>query len=169
MIFNSAVKNNSFVYCSVYQSPHETTNYYNTGNGHYHQAIYIVEGGARTVLADAETATGNETPIDLIAGNFYDLTGGHGKHVITKTEDVGMSMIMFNPIPETKKLKFEILKGAQRRVITAGDQRITVVCVTGPVQIKNKELASMQFAVVFSETSAELIMGEHHICILVTG
>jgi len=164
MIVNSAVKNNSFVYCSVYQSAHESTSYHNIGNGHFHQAIYIVEGhGLASVKEDP---TLDQT---LAAGNLYEISYTYDKNIVTKTSESGLSMMMFNPIPETKKLKFEVLKGAQKRIVLAGDQRVTVVCVTGPVQIKDKELASMQFAVVFSNTSAELVMQEHHICILVTG
>ena len=86
---------------------------------------------------------------------------------ITKTADVGASMVMFNPIPESKHLDIEYT--SENKTISAADSRVTVICITGPVTIKDKTLNSGQYAVVFANTSAELIQSDDTICALVTG
>ena len=161
MILNNATNAKSFVYCSVYQSPYETTNYFNSGDGHFHESIYIVEG-------TAEYTTG-ETYSPLVAGQLYDITSTNGKHVVTKTAGVGASMMMFNPIPETKHLQIQMVVGPNTVTVASGDVRTTVVCVNGPVTIKDKTLNSLQYAVVFADTSAKLVQSENTICALVTG
>lgn len=167
MILNNSVNTNSFVYCSVYQSPNETTNYFNLGNGHFHQSIYIVEGEITYTFSDTQELSGSEQYTTLSAGQSLDLTPSKGKYVVTKTANVGASMIMFNPIPDTKTLSVEYVTG--NKTITAGSERVTVVCVTGPVTIKDKTLNSGQYAVVFANTSAELVQSENTICALVAG
>lgn len=44
MILNNVVNARTFIYCSVYWSPHETSTYHNSSDGHYHQYIYFVHG-----------------------------------------------------------------------------------------------------------------------------
>ena len=169
MIINNAVNTNSFIYCSVYQGPNETTSYYNSGNGHFHETIYLVEGTAEYALSDSAELQGSEEFINLEAGLVYNISNSKGKYVITKTKNIGASMIMLNPIPEDKKLEVEIIKGAVTKTITAGDQRVTVICLTGPITIKDKTLSSMQYAVVFANTSATLQLSENTDCAVVTG
>jgi hypothetical protein len=169
MIINNSVNTNSFIYCTVYQGPNETTSYYNTGNGHFHETIYLVEGTAEYALSDTAELQGSEEFITLEAGIVYDISNSKGKYVITKTKNTGASMVMINPIPEDKHLKIEIVKGSTTETITAGDERVTVICLTGPVTIKDKTLSSMQYAVVFANTSATLELSENTVCALVTG
>lgn len=169
MIVNNAVNVNSFIYCSVYQGPNETTNYFNSGNGHFHESIYLVEGNATYAAADTATESLSDVYYPLVADKLTDITHSKGKYVITKTGHYGASMIMFNPIPESKQLDVEIVKGAQTLTVTAADQRITVICITGPVTIKDKVLQSMQYAVVFANTETTLVLSENTICALVTG
>jgi hypothetical protein len=167
MILNNAVNTNSFVYCSVYQSPNETTNYFNSGNGHFHESIYILEGEINYTFAENQTLTGSDTFSTLTKGQSIDLTASKGKYVITKTADVGANMIMFNPIPETKHLEIEYT--SESKTVSATSSRVTVICVTGPVTIKDKTLNSGQYAVVFENTSADLVQSNNTICALVTG
>jgi hypothetical protein len=167
MILNQSINTNSFIYCSVYQSPWETTNYYNTGNGHFHESIYILEGEITYTFADTQELSGSETFNTLSKGQTLDLTASKGKYVITKTADVGASMIMFNPIPDSKHLSVDFVTGD--KTITATDDRVTVICITGPVTIKDKTLNSGQYAVVFANTSADLVQSNNTICALVTG
>jgi hypothetical protein len=169
MIVNNAVNVNSFIYCSVYQGPNETTNYFNSGNGHFHESIYLVEGNATYTATNTEIESSDDIYYPLIADNLTDIADSKGKYVITKTGQTGASMIMFNPIPESKQLAIEIVKGAQTLTVAAKDQRITVICITGPITIKNKVLQSMQYAVVFANTETTLVLSENTICALVTG
>jgi hypothetical protein len=169
MIINHSVNTNSFIYCSVYQSPHEQTNYYNAGNGHFHESIYLIEGTATYAFADTLESQGAEEFKTLESDILTDISDSQGKYVITKTGSTGASMFMLNPIPETKQLGVEIVKGVSTKEITAGVKRITVICLTGPIIIKGKTLSSMQYAVVFANTSATLTLPENSVCALVTG
>lgn len=169
MIINHSVNTNSFIYCSVYQSPHEQTNYYNAGNGHFHESIYLIEGTATYAFSEAQEPQGNEEFKILESDILTDIGDSRGKYVITKTAGTGASMLMLNPIPETKQLGVEIVKGVSTKEVTAGTERITVICLTGPITIKEKILASMQYAVVFANTSATLTLPENTVCALVTG
>jgi hypothetical protein len=169
MIINHSVNTNSFIYCSVYQSPHEQTNYYNAGNGHFHESIYLLEGTATYAFSDAQELQGNEEFKTLESNILTNIGDSQGKYVITKTTSTGASMLMLNPIPETKQLGVEIVKGISTKEVTAAAERITVICLTGPVTLKDKTLASMQYAVVFANTSATLTLPENTVCALVTG
>lgn len=169
MIVNTSVNANSFIYCTVYQGPNEVTNYFNSGNGHFHESIYIVEGNASYTISNTELESSSDVYSALTADTLTDITPSKGKYVITKTGAVGASMIMFNPIPENKQLLVEIVKGPKTLTVSAKDQRITVICITGPVTIKNKVLQSMQYAVVFANTETTLVLSENTICALVTG
>lgn len=44
MILNNVVNARTFICCSAYWSPYETSTYHNSGDGHYHQYIYFVHG-----------------------------------------------------------------------------------------------------------------------------
>lgn len=169
MIINHSVNTNSFIYCSVYQSPHEQTNYYNAGNGHFHESIYLIEGTATYAFSEAQELQGNEEFKTLESDILTDISESRGKYVITKTASTGASMLMLNPIPETKQLSVEIVKGISTKEVVAGAKRITVICLTGPITIKEKTLASMQYAVVFANTSVTLTLPENTVCALVTG
>jgi hypothetical protein len=170
MISNTPVNANSFVCCSVYQSPNETTTYFNDNNGHYHSHIYMIEG----LMTAYESATEIPSELDLavklqmVQGTLYDVRHTKGKFVTAKTGQHGAAMVMFNPIPADKSLNIEILNGKQTVEIHATTQRITVVCLTGPVNVNGKELKSTQFAVVFQDKSAILNMEDNTICALVT-
>jgi len=173
MIINFAINTNSFVYCSVYESPSETTNYYNVGNGHFHQHIYIVEGKAEYTISDTKDPAPDAVYLPLEGKNYYNLSHCKGKYVITKTDsNSGMAMMMFNPIPDDKSIDVEIIQSDEdnkKVLIEAGDKRVTVVCITGPVNIKGKQIDSMQYAVVFTNKTAELVMNKNTVCAIVTG
>lgn len=169
MIINYATNTNSFIYCTVYQGPNEITNYYNSGDGHYHRSIYLTEGSAEYTVSESEILSGDETYIPLESKILYDIAHTKGKYVITRTNNVGAAMIMFNPIPENKELKIEILNGPGNRDIATESVRITAVCITGPITIKNKILHSLQYAVIFTNSLTTLDLPENSICALVTG
>jgi hypothetical protein len=75
---------------------------------------------------------------------------------------------MFNPIPETRKLNIEIVKGGTTRTITAGENRIVIVCITGPIAANDKTLVSLQHAKIFPGKTVELILPENTVCALVS-
>lgn len=171
MITNLAINAHNFIYCLVYQSANETTSYYNDMNGHYHQWIYLVEGEMDVVrISDTEDnlVSSRDMLPPLQAGGVYNISETRGKYVVTKTKDAGASMIMFNPVPADRDLKIEIVKGSNTREVTATNTRVTIVCITGPIQVNGKELKSNQYAVVFENTSATLTMGETAVCAIVS-
>lgn len=169
MISNTIVNTNGFLCCFVYQSPHETTVYFNDYNGHYHSAIYLVEGHLDTYPSDTETLAEDAVNAPLESGVLYDISSTKGKFVISKTQDVGAAMIMFNPVPADRPLDIQIVKDAQTIELTATDKRITVVCLTGPVLANDKVLKTSQYATIFPSKSATLKLEDNTICAIVTG
>ena len=169
MILSQSINIKSCVVCSVYQSTNEITTYFNDNLGHYHKYIYLIDGVLDTYPTVDGNITGDTECVTLEADNLYDISSSKGKYIVSKTKDVSSTMIMFNPIPENKQLDVEIVKGAQTLTVAATEQRITVICITGPVTIKDKVLQSMQYAVVFANTETTLVLSENTICALVTG
>jgi len=106
--------------------------------------------------------------LQMVRGTLYDVTHTRGKYVTAITGDNGAAMVMFNPVPADKPLNIEILNGNQVKEINAIDKRITIVCITGPIDVNGKNLKTTQYAVVFPGKSATLTMEENTICALVT-
>ena len=169
MILNNNTNARSFIFCSVYFGPNESNAYFNSGPGHYHEKLYLIEGQAHAVFSDSKTPQAGDYEFDLTPDTLYDLKQAQGKYVITNTGDTGASMMMFNPIPDTRNLTVEILKGEQKIEISAGSERTTIVCITGPVLAKDKTLESLQFAVLLPDSSATLEIPQHRLCALVRG
>ena len=86
----------------------------------------------------------------------------------TTTTDTGLTVVMFNPIPDTRVLDVEILKGASKHTITATDTRKTLVCITGPIQANDKELVTLQHAKIFPGKTVELTLPENTVCAIVS-
>lgn len=167
MITNSTVNARNFIYCTLYQGPNESFTYYNDNDGHYHAAIYMIEGTMELWASDTETPTDADKLATPEPGMFYDISHTRGKYVVSKTGSVGASLVMFNPVPADKKLNIEILKGSQTKELSA-DGRATIVCLTGPVDVNGKTLKSSQYAVSFDGKPATLTMGDNTLCAIVT-
>lgn len=168
MISHNAINANGFIFCSVYQGPNETTLYFNDGEGQYHQQIYIIEGAVDTYPSDTEVLPTDAVNMPLSAGNLYDISHTKGKYVTGKTQANGASMVMFNPVPMDRKLDVKILKDAQTVQIAATDKKVTIVCLTGPVLVNDKEVGSMQFVRLYPGKSATLTLDEGNICAIVS-
>lgn len=160
MISNAAINTNSFVYCLTYFSSHESAEYFNQNLGHYHSVIYLLEGTMDVVVDGEELAP-------LQPGIVYDISHTKGKTVKTSTGSSGASMVMFNPIPEDKKLNVEVVKDSQVLELNA-TSRTTIICLTGPVEVNGKTLKTNQYAVVFTNKSATLTMKDNTVCAIVT-
>jgi hypothetical protein len=168
-MINTVTNVGPFAYCSIYQFPHTSITYFNDGDGHYHQAVYIVDGEAEVEVRDSDDEStkpayiqGNDS-----AGSLIDETASRGKYVKTITKDVGLMMVTFNPIPSTRELDIEIVKGSKTREITTVDNRITVVCLTGTVTINDKELVNLQYAKILPGKTVTLTLPKNSICALV--
>lgn len=169
MILNNAVNAGNFIYCMAHISPNETYTYINDGHGHYHQFAYIIEGyGVAEIrnTPDGEIVEFNDTK--PVPGTLLDLSHSKGQYHTTKTFENGLTFIFFNPIPDTRILDVEILKGETTRTVTAGENRIIVVCITGPITANGKTLESLQHAKIFPGKTAELTLPSGSICALVT-
>jgi hypothetical protein len=169
MISNTIINTNGFLCCAVYQSPYETTTYFNDNNGHYHSKIYLIEGEMSAFESETEVLTELDLAVRLqmVQGTLYDVSHTRGKFVTAKTGVKGAAMAMFNPIPADKNLDVEIIKGPRTTEITPTDGRVTIVCLTGPVDVNGKTLKTSQYAVVFENKTAILTMQENTICALV--
>lgn len=169
MIFNHAVNVGGFIYCTTYYGPHTTNTYYNANDGHYHSWLYIVDGAASAEVRDTEDRS--QTPIytdsDHVPGVLLDVSASQDKYVTTTTDDIGLSMMMFNPIPTTRDLDVEIVKGITTKTITAGDRRITLVCVIGPITVNDKTVESLQHVKIFPGKTVTIALPEHTVCALV--
>lgn len=167
MILNNSVNAGNFIYCMAYFGPNETNSYYNIGHGHYHQCIYIVDGQGTGCIKDE---SGNVLAQDNTnrQGQLIDLSMTKGYFHETTTTNTGLTVVMFNPIPDTRILDVEILKGASSHTITATDKRKTLVCITGPIQANDKELVTLQHAKIFPGKTVELTLPENTVCAVVS-
>ena len=169
MIFNHAVNVGGFIYCTTYYGPHTTSTYYNENDGHYHQCLYIIDGAAQGEVRNSENIL--ETPLltdtGYTPGTLLDVSHTKGKYVSTITNDIGLSIMMFNPIPTTRDLNIEIVKGNIIKTVTAGDHRITLVCIIGPVTVNDKTVESLQHVKIFPGKTVEVNLPEHTVCALV--
>ena len=168
MILNNAINAGNFIYCMAHFSPNESNTYHNQSNGHFHQYLYIVDG--QGIVENRETADG--PAIRREEGNgvgmLVDLTSTRGLFHTTITNENSLTVILFNPIPETRNLTVEIIKGEQLQTITANDSRKVIVCITGPVIANNKTLMSLQHAKIFSGKTVELTVPKHSVCAIVS-
>ena len=169
MIFNHAVNVGGFIYCTTYYGPHTTSTYYNENDGHYHQWLYIVEGAAKGEVRNSENIL--ETPLltdtGYTPGTLLDVSHTKGKYVTTITNDIGLSIMMFNPIPTTRDLNIELVKGTTTKTITAGDNRITLVCILGTITVNDKIVESLQHVKIFPGKTVTISLPQHTVCALV--
>ncbi len=169
MIFNHAVNVGGFLYCTTYQGPHTTYTYFNANDGHYHSWLYIVDGDARAEVR--ETADLNSPLVYVDSkhqpGTLLDVSASKNKYVITTTENSSLSMMMFNPIPATRDLNVEIVKGTTTKTVTAENNRITIVCIIGPITVNDKTVESLQHVKVFPGKTVTITLPEHTVCALV--
>ncbi len=169
MIVNQAINVGGFAYCISYYGPHTKYTYFNDNDGHYHSWLYIVDGQAEA--SNRLTADITSEPVFIRTGDspgeLIDVSNGKGQYVTTTTGNVGLSMIMFNPIPTTRDLNVEIIKGVDTKTITAIDKRITVVSIIGPITVNDKTVESLQHVKVFPGKTVTITLPEHTVCALV--
>lgn len=167
MILNNAINAGGFIYCMTYLGPNESIVYQNIGHGHYHQYFYIVEGSATAIIKDTEHGEPVEINSTKQPGTLVDQRHNYGKWTNVITKDESISLIFFNPIPDTRDLKVEILKGSGTYTITADETRKTIVCITGPIQANDKSLVSLQHAKIYPGKTVELTIPENTVCAIV--
>ena len=168
MILNNAVNAGGFIYCMAYWSPNERITYFNDGDGHYHQFVYVVDGEGYGEVRQTENGEIFRSDNTKRVGELLDLTDTRGMYHTTVTKEQSLNMIMFNPIPTTRILNVEIVNGPITKTVTASDKRITIVCITGPITANDKTLASLQHAKIFPSKTAELNLPENTVCALVS-
>lgn len=168
MILNNAINAGSFIYCMAHFGPNETTTYLNDGHGHYHQCVYVVEGQGQGIVTDKDNNVIISKP-SVPAGELDETVGlSKGSYHTIVTADTGLTIIMFNPIPTDRLLNVSIINVAGTYSITADENRKVIVCITGPVQINDKQLVSLQHAKLFPGKTAELVLPENTVCAIVS-
>jgi hypothetical protein len=128
--------------------------------------VYVVSGSGKAELSDEENGPITLTKDVFWTGKMVDKSDTRDKYSQLSTTE-GLSMIFFNPIPDTLDLAIEIIHGPITKTVAAGDKRITVVCITGPITVNDKKVSSLQHAKIFSGKTAELILTENTVCALV--
>jgi hypothetical protein len=168
MILNNAINAGGFIYCMAYFGPNESVVYQNIGHGHYHQYFYIVEGSATAIIRDTEHGEPVSINNTKQPGTLVDQRYNYGKWTNVVTKDESISMMFFNPIPDTRDIKVEILKGSETHTITAIHQRKTLVCITGPIKANSKDLTSLQYSKILPGKTVELTLPENTVCAIVS-
>jgi hypothetical protein len=166
VILNNAINAGNFIYCTTYLSPHESSTYHNSGNGHYHQYTYVTGGTGIAEHRDSIDGPVTETRDVFYTGKIVDKSSTKDKFTKLETQE-GVSLIFFNPVPDIRPLTIDIIHGPVTQTISAGSNRKTIVCITGPVTANGKELQSLQHAKIFVSKSAELIVPENAVCAIV--
>jgi len=167
MILTNSVNVGSFVYCAVHQGPNKQSHYNNTGHGHCHLWSYIVSGSGHGTASETQDGP-TVFSTDLVSGTLYDMRKIKDMYHHIKTFDEQMSFINFNPIPHTRNINVEVLKGPTTTEITAVDNRIVIVCITGPITANGKTLDDMQHAKLFPGKTAKLDLLINSVIALVT-
>jgi len=167
MILTNSVNVGSFVYCAVHQGPNKQSHYNNTGHGHCHLWSYIVSGSGHGTASETQDGP-TVFSTDLVSGTLYDMRKIKDMYHHIKTFDEQMSFINFNPIPHTRNINVEVLKGPTTTEITAVDNRIVIVCITGPITANGKTLDDMQHAKLFPGKTAKLDLPINSVIALVT-
>ena len=187
MPINDFAKVGEFGYCTTYIEPENEFTYYNDGAGHYHKAIYVVDGRgmAETRISEDKSVTPTiikhfeqgelfitEAEEGVEPGNEWGPYGRDSRAcwITSKTGNIGCCTIMFNPIPEERHLDFQVVKGSEHSnyTVTAGENRITIVCVTNKAKANGKTLEFLQYAKVFPGNTVELELNPATVVILVT-
>ena len=184
MPINTFAKVGEFGFCTTYCEPYTDYTYINDGTGHYHVASYVVdvEGSAESRPTN-DTSTPPRYVQELKKGNLYllkapeelDIFGpyghdGRGVWVRTTTQDTGMLQVLFNPIPEERKLEFEVVKGndTDSITVTAEEKRKTVVCVQSYILANDKRIDTGQFAKILPGNTAQVQLNKGSVIIIVT-
>ncbi len=168
MILNNSINAGNFIYCMANWSTHEKNTYLNSGDGHYHQFGYIVDGHGIAEISNTQGGTVIEFNDTNQPGALIDLSHSKDMYHTTTTTDSTLTMMLFNPIPATRNLKVEILTGPITKTISADTNRIVIVCITGPVTANDKTLESLQHAKIFPGKTVELTLPENTVCALVS-
>jgi hypothetical protein len=165
-MINNDINAGNFVYCMTHWAPHQSKEFYNSGNGFYHQYTYLVDGSCTVDFRDVSGGSIVRSIDSRNINRLFSHANTPKYETINSTEE-GVTLMFFNPISEDRKINVEI-KNAGTHNIVATDKRITIVSIIGPVTANNKELITMQHAAVFPGKSAELVIPENGICALVS-
>jgi len=170
MILNNTINAGNFIYCAAHIGSGENTGpYLNTGNGHFHSWSYILSGSASVWFSETPDGPAVYSNDSKVPETLFDHRPYKNFYHHIKTTDEHLSFINFNPIPDTRNLVVTMLKGPQSdHELTAKEQRITIVCITGPITANGKQLTAMQHAKLFPGKTATLSLSENSVCALVT-
>jgi hypothetical protein len=167
MISNDVTAGN-FYYCVNHWFPLQSKTFYNAvdSSDGYHQYSYLIDGTCVGEFRDSADGKLVDS-VNLSAENnpLLDHTQ-YSKYETIKT-DTGATLIFFSPINNDKPIKVELKKEGTYD-ITAADSRITIVCIIGPVTANDKELSTMQYATVFQDKTAKLVIPKNGVCALVS-
>lgn len=166
-MINTVTDAGPFSYCTAFQFPHTSITYLNDGDGHFHQLAYIIAGQADGEIRATPDSSILKKYTAEKAGNVVDMSPSQGRYHTTITGADGLGVIMFNPIPSTRKLTLDIIKD-ETRTVTATDQRITIVCIIGPITANDKELTNLQFAKILPGNTVKLVVPKNSVCALVS-
>lgn len=159
MILVNSVNAGEFIYCTSHVSTNEVLSYINQGDGHFHQYAYLIEGNGTLQLtnpATNEVLFFDETESSASTGALLDFTKTNGWGFVTTTKNTPLSMMTFNPLPATRNLNVEIVKGENVRTITNENKRNTVVVIAGNITANDRPVTSLQHVKIFPGKTATI-------------
>jgi hypothetical protein len=167
-MINNDVNAGNFIYCMTHWGPYESKQFYNVGNGLYHEYTYLIDGNLKIEFRNTPEGEIVEVVDSKTAGyKLLDHTKKEAKYETVITEAEGTTAMFFNPIAETRRLDVNIVEEGSHTIV-AKDKRITIVCIVSSAMANSQKILSMQHAIVFPGKTAELVIPKHGVCALVS-
>jgi len=172
MILHQAYNTNILNYCSLYFGPNESRSFLNVGVGSTHTHIYIASGSGKFTWTPEDNTEEILDSYDVEAGQLIDVRETVGQLQLIGADDAGLSIMAFNPLFYDKDITndtVEIVKGPNNKTVVGEDKsRIVVICVDGKITINDKELVSLQHAMVYPGKTADITIPDNSVIAIIT-
>jgi hypothetical protein len=146
-----------FVICVGHITPNDVYDFTEkdtTADGVFSQIGFCIDGGA--VLYDKD---GNKVK-DLYGDTYYDFKEFYGTEYKMVTGENGGTWFGINPVPATKIYNGEVIRPGQIKTIIGEDKEQVVICIYGKIEVNGKELIGKQYARIFKDKSARVVVNE---------
>jgi hypothetical protein len=172
-VINNDVNCGGFIYCSTHWGPHESKQFHNTGAGLWHQYTYLIDGQLEIefrddpngeVLKKIDTRDFNHDGSDDDERLIDHLLLPKHETIITKAE--GTTVMFFNPFDVTRLLNVKILREGTHQVV-AENRRVVIICIVKEAYANGNKMIAMQFATIWQDKSAELVIPKDGVCAIV--
>jgi len=172
MIIHQFYNTNMLNYCSLYFGPNESRSFLNDGIGSTHTHIYISSGSGKFTWTSIDNTKEILDSYDVTDGQLIDVRSTIGQLQLVEASDSGLSVMAINPLfydKDKTKYKVEIVKGPNTKTVVGEDKsRIVVICVDGKITINDKELVSLQHAMIYPGKTADITTEKNSVIAIVS-